>query len=182
MVQAKTQSISRRTLISGAAVASTLAMPAAAGAILPGNDPIFAAIQRHRDAWAATLAAIHAQGELEEVIPRELRPSAVTMTDEKRVQTDDPRWIATERAIIARYNATDDAADALLDCATAALLVYVYEHEKKQGADSAWPENYVDEESEDDWDRQNASRGQQCCTRALPRLCQGSRPLDEQVV
>src|ERR1700730_14401280 len=103
MVQAKTQSISRRTLISGAAVASTLAMPAAAGAILPGNDPIFAAIQRHRDAWAATLAAIHAQGELEEVIPRELRQSAVTMTDEKKVKTDGTRWVQPEWGRCYRY-------------------------------------------------------------------------------
>ena len=161
MVQAKTHPISRRTLISGTAVASTLAMPAAAGAMLPGNDPIFAAIQRHRDAWAATFAIYHTRSELEDTLPRELRQTYIDAEDEKIVQTDDPRWIATERAGIAGWKATNAAADAMLDiCPTtiagvAALLAYVYEHEKKQGADSAWPEGYVDEESEDDWDRQH---------------------------
>jgi hypothetical protein len=187
MAKAEHHPISRRTLISGAAVASTLAMPAAAGTIgndpifaaLPGNDPIFAAIQRHRDAWAAMLVTVHAQGELEGLIPRELRQSHVSVTDETIVETDDPRWIASERASLASWKAIDDAADALLDCATtiagvAALLAYVYEAEKKEGAASAWPENYVDEDSEFDWDRQNGvswtAMLHKSLAEALPRM------------
>ena len=44
----------RRTILAGLAAAPVAGLPAIAGAVA-GNDPIFAAIERHKAAWSAFL-------------------------------------------------------------------------------------------------------------------------------
>jgi len=94
------ESISRRNLLALAAPVAMLALPAPSraadgiGALIEANDPVFAAIERHRKAAADYDEIVREHGRLEEAIPVALRKSSQWAGNLTIVETDDPRWIA----------------------------------------------------------------------------------------
>jgi hypothetical protein len=62
------------------------------------EDPIFAAIERHRVAEREYGDILTEQGKLEQELPKHLQQSDIDVSGEHIVETDDPRWIAIERA------------------------------------------------------------------------------------
>jgi len=103
----------RRAILAGAAAAPIAAIPgtASASSVLPAIDPIFAAIESHRRAFAE--------------YGRVLR------------ETPEDRNVLAEAAVAKACDGADDAARALLDvppsttAGAAALLRYVAEFEEK---------------------------------------------------
>jgi hypothetical protein len=76
------------------------------------TDPIFAAIERHRAAEREFGDVLTEKGKLEKELPKELRRSNIDAHGEHIVETDDPRWIATERAV-------DKSSEKTVECSTA---------------------------------------------------------------
>jgi hypothetical protein len=93
------------TVISGTAVTSTSAEA----------DPIFAAIEDHKAARAAWCKWVYTHGDLENELPREKRQSSLNAWGDKLVETDDPRWIECERAVIKTSDTEVDASITLVD-------------------------------------------------------------------
>jgi hypothetical protein len=88
----------RRTFLStAAALAASAAITIPAGAI--EADPIFAAIEAHKAAKAAFFAIVSAHSDLETLLPSDKRRSNIDAHGETIVETDDPRWIASERDV-----------------------------------------------------------------------------------
>jgi hypothetical protein len=81
------------------------------------DDPIFAAIERHRIAERDFGGVLTEQGKLEKEIPEHLRQSDIRPACDLDtvVETDDPRWIAVERARVAASEKESECADALLE-------------------------------------------------------------------
>jgi hypothetical protein len=73
-------------------------------------DPIFAAIENHKSAYRTLSAILSEQTRLESILPREKRESRIDAWEENIVETDDPRWIESERAIRRSFDAETDAA------------------------------------------------------------------------
>jgi hypothetical protein len=98
----------------GAAIGASLPLPALSAATLQSCDaevdPIFAAVEAHRRAVAAHGEAVDTEMALEESLPDDRRRSLITIWEEKIVETDDPRWIASERARRAAVDTVDDLA------------------------------------------------------------------------
>jgi hypothetical protein len=84
---------------------SAVAQPAAAI-----SDPIYAAIEAHKAARAAVNSALDAHTLLERELPCDKRLSNIDAWEEKIVETDDPRWIESERAVWQAWEAEDGAA------------------------------------------------------------------------
>jgi hypothetical protein len=78
-------------------------------------DPIFAAIEKHRSAALAFLAAADENCRLQEELPRDRQRSRVTCYETVIVEGDDLRWIASERTTVAHADEMDEAAHELLD-------------------------------------------------------------------
>jgi hypothetical protein len=78
------------------------------------QDPIFAAIETHKAAKATWVKCVHDHGDLEEELPRERRRSTADAWEVKIIETDDPRWIESERAMIRTSDAETDAAVTLV--------------------------------------------------------------------
>lgn len=95
----------------GVAAAAIMSFPAGATA----RDPIFDAIRQHREAMEAFSTAIFIGSDLEGELPPAKRRSSIDHWEEKIVETDDPRWIANERATRKASKRADDAAMGLLD-------------------------------------------------------------------
>jgi hypothetical protein len=93
-------------------------------------DPIFVAIDVHKTARAALDKALDWCGVLDQELPFEKCQSRITSWQEVIVETDDPRWIECERAIVTRMAEEDDAAHMLITVlpttteGTVALLRY----------------------------------------------------------
>jgi hypothetical protein len=77
-------------------------------------DPVFAAIEAHRAAVAATVAAVDLYSDLDEELPIEKSRSRITAWEETIVETDDPRWIDAERGVMKAHNNETDAACVLV--------------------------------------------------------------------
>ncbi len=75
-----------------------------AGYMVTTTDPIFAAIENHKAASSACGSGRFRAGPAERILPHDKRQSRVDVWREEIVETDDPRWIETERAI---HNAFD---------------------------------------------------------------------------
>jgi hypothetical protein len=73
-------------------------------------DPIFEAIEVHKAARRAAASVFDVHTMLEKELPRERRCSDVNVWEEKIVETDDPRWIECERAVMKAWEAEDNAA------------------------------------------------------------------------
>ena len=131
-------SASRRgflTQAAGGAVLALATIPPASAAAAPAGlpDPIYAAIEAHRAATAGISAIHEAQTILETELPEELRRSSISAWGEEIAETDDPRWIDCERAVLSAFYAQDDAAEELVNVSPTtltgitALLRYVVE-------------------------------------------------------
>jgi hypothetical protein len=140
-------SLNRRAIPAGAAAT---AMPTVALAAVPTHNhgAIFAAIEAHRAAWARLIAALDAQCALERELPAELRQSHISTCEREIVDTDDPRWIASEEETNIAWEAVDAAAWRILDHEPATLgavmmlLTYVVAHVQDE---PAWPEEWLSE-------------------------------------
>jgi hypothetical protein len=89
-------------------------LPSPAGTLQQGHDPIYAAIEAHKAARAAVVPVIDAHQALESELPQERRRSDVNVWGEKIVETDDPRWIECERAVMRAWDAAEETAIALV--------------------------------------------------------------------
>jgi hypothetical protein len=114
-----------------------------------GSDPIFAAIEAHQGARAALYAAFDTNRALEEELPIEKRRSSIDLYREEIVETDDPRWIATERGIMRRYELEDDAAVKLVSIrpTTQAGLLALLQYALLADVDGeGWPKQLVSDD------------------------------------
>lgn len=172
----KSKPASRRNVLSMLALAAPAvvagAVPALAGINLAAGreavvrahptvkadiDPIFAAIEKHRAAYAAFCAAVEAEGVLDEELPYERKRSNYCAGEATIVETDDPRWIEAQHATNATLDAAEGAALDLLEvrattvAGAAALLAYAAEH-VRQGY--GWPQDLVDDDHKNrrDWE------------------------------
>jgi hypothetical protein len=82
---------------------------------------LFAAIEIHKAARAASVAADACHSDLDRDLPADKCRSSVTAQSETIVATDDPRWIAAERRLWASYEAETDAAATLVSVMPATL-------------------------------------------------------------
>ena len=105
-------------------------------------DPILEAIDEHKAAHAVWLASYDTQSALERELPRDKRRSSIDCFEERIVETDDPRWIECERAVVRTMNAEIDAAVVLVDvrpttqAGICALLQYAHASDTDG---EAWP-------------------------------------------
>lgn len=126
-----------------AALGVALPLPEPAGAAVASRDPMYAAIEAHKTAKAALEAAIHVHSALDRELPFEKCRSLVTAWEETIVETDDPRWIESERDVDRCHDAETDAACALLSegpttmAGCIALLKYAVEADTDG---MSWPE------------------------------------------
>lgn len=102
----------RRAFLGASAALTVSALTGSVAALQP--DPVFAAIEAHRAAVAATVAAIDLHSALDEELPIERCRSKFTAWEETVVETDDPRWIAAERGVMQAHNNEEDAACVLV--------------------------------------------------------------------
>ena len=127
--------------IAAAVAAVSIPSTALAG---PASGPMHAAIEAHKAAWAAYGVEVNMTDKLERALPKDQRQSSFTPEGPWIVETDDPRWIAHERAMEKLNSAYDDASIALLNLEPAttadllALVSYIVDLEAR-GAES-WPD------------------------------------------
>jgi hypothetical protein len=101
---------SRRGLLMGLAAAAVVPAPALTTAL--GNaDPILAVIAAHQAAMRAFSDTLTEEEKLEERLPAERRRS----TSRYEVETDDPLWIANQRAWVESNDKLEECALAFLD-------------------------------------------------------------------
>ena len=145
---ASAESTDRRGFLAQAGGALLLATTAK-GVFSASPDPIFVAIEAHRTAALAFKSSIDANHALECELPQDQRKSSVTAWEETIVETDDPRWIASERAIRNTSDAECDAACALITvlpttpAGTIALLQYAISADPDG---QAWPDDLLADE------------------------------------
>jgi hypothetical protein len=126
----------------GAAVGMALPLPVSAGDSGRVPDPIYAAIEAHKAAFAKLKFVLDAHTALEVELPREKRRSNVDAWGEEIVETDDPRWIECERAVMRTWDAENEAAIALvcIKPTTRAGLIALIEHAVAHDTDGeSWP-------------------------------------------
>jgi hypothetical protein len=133
-----------------AQAAGSLVFAATAGTAMAATaDPIFAAIENHRAVYRNLEALVSEQSRLEVSLPRERRQSSFNAWEEKIVETDDPRWIESERAVMRSFDAETDAACVLVSiCPTTiagiiALLRYANAVDKDG---EAWPRELMSDD------------------------------------
>jgi hypothetical protein len=98
-----------------ARAAGSLVFAATAGTAMGGTvDPIFAAIENHKTVYGKLQEVVSEHSRLESTLPSEKRESNIDAWEEKIVETDDPRWIESERAIRRSFDAEKDAACVLV--------------------------------------------------------------------
>jgi hypothetical protein len=124
------------------AIAGTAVLQSAAAV----SDPIFAAIEDHKTARATWVKWVYTHGDLENELPREKRQSSVDTWDEKIVETDDPRWIECERAVIKASDAEIDATIPLVDVTptTRSGIIALLQYAVSNDTDGeGWPRDLV---------------------------------------
>jgi hypothetical protein len=127
---------SRRAVLVGAAALPALAVPALAMPV--GTDPIFAAIDRHKIAYAEFVRVVRLEEKLQETIPaaRRTRYHVQDRYNAAMIANEDPAWTKYQDAYFATCDAADNSAIDLLNIAptsiagVAALLDYVAAFEK----------------------------------------------------
>ena len=131
-----TTTTTRRAVLAGAATLPALAIPAIAMSAVA--DPIFAAIDRHKTAYAEFERVVHLEGQLRDTIPAERR-TRYHVSDRynaEMIANDDPTWSKHQDMWFASSEAADDRAMNLLNIAptsmvgVAALLDYAAAFEK----------------------------------------------------
>jgi hypothetical protein len=105
-------------------------------------DPMFAAIAAHEASLRALSVGLNVMYTLEEELPTQLRKSNIDAWEEVIVETDDPRWIESEKNVHALFQADQEAAIGLINvepvtlAGLAALMRHVTEYERKG---DSWP-------------------------------------------
>jgi hypothetical protein len=88
----------------------------------PDSDAeLFAAIEHHKAARLAFESAVHRGSKLDEELPSEKTQSQITVFEKRIVETDDPRWIESEREINRTSDAEEEAACALVGIAPSTM-------------------------------------------------------------
>jgi hypothetical protein len=127
-----------------AQAAGSLVFAAMAGTSMAAtDDPIFAAIENHKSACCTLKAVCSEQARLESILPHDKRQSRVDVWREEIVETDDPRWIETERAIHNAFDAETDAACVLISICptTMAGIIALLRYANAADIDGmGWPE------------------------------------------
>jgi hypothetical protein len=146
-----TDGLGRRSFLLKAATSAVVAT--ASGSVMAqyqnGADPILAAIEVHRTAVAAVKPILDTHSVLECELPHDKRQSRVDVWRKEIVETDDPRWIESERAIHNAFDAEADAACVLVSiCPTTiagviALLRYANAVDKDG---EAWPRELMSDD------------------------------------
>jgi hypothetical protein len=119
-------------------------------AIAAGADPIHQAIAGHAAAYAALNSCLETQYALEAELPKHLRKSNINDWETKIVETDDPRWIETEKNVHHLFDAEINAAIELISvepttlAGAAALMRYVASLEAKG---HTWPDGLQDDDA-----------------------------------
>ena len=114
-------------------------------------DPIFSAIEAHKNALADFKAEVENHSVLENELRKERRESSITIWEERIIETDDPRWIAAERATFAKSDLVDEVAANLASvepttmAGVAALLKYFAAVEAIDGG-AMWPDSLLDDD------------------------------------
>jgi hypothetical protein len=136
--------LARRAFVTALAGGAAAAIVAPAASLAAGEtDPIFAAIEKHRQLGVAFEAKLTEQSELERVLPDELTRSCLSYHTPTIVETDAPEWIAAERAVHAIHDAESVAICEMAGvvpttlAGVGALLSYAAEYSKR-GFD--WPD------------------------------------------
>jgi hypothetical protein len=133
-----------------AQAAGSLVFAATAGTAMAATaDPIFAAIENHKAVYRNLHEIVSEHSRLERTLPREKRETSFNAWEEKIVETDDPRWIESERAVMRSFDAETDAACVLVNiCPTTmagiiALLHYANAVDKDG---EAWPRELMSDD------------------------------------
>jgi hypothetical protein len=134
-----TISTSRRAVLAGAAALPALVVPAIAMSDVA--DPIFAAIERNKTAYAEFERVCRHQEKLDDTIPEErrMRHYVSDRYNAEMIANDDPAWTKYQDAWFSTCDAADDRATDLLNIAptsiagVAALLDYTAAFEKRGG-------------------------------------------------
>lgn len=145
----------RRRFITIAAGASIVSVGSLAAAAMPNAtpeanlapvDPIYAAIEDHKAARATWVKWVYAHGDLERELPCEKCQSRFDVWEEKIVETDDPRWIECERAVIRTSDAEMDATIPLVNITptTRSGIITLLQHAVSNDTDGeGWPRDLV---------------------------------------
>jgi hypothetical protein len=99
-----------------------------------------------RTARAVWIANVDRHSDLENELPRDKRQSSVDSWEEKIVETDDPRWIECERAVIKTSDAEIDATIPLVDVTptTRAGILALLQYAVSNDTDGeGWPRDLV---------------------------------------
>jgi hypothetical protein len=130
----------------GAAIGVSLPLPPGPTALAqdgPGEaDPIFAAIEAHQASFAYVIVAIDAQEAVEDELPKERR---------RRNEEADPRWIASQKAVSAAWEAESGAAIKLINIrpTTPAGIIALLNYAISADRDGeTWPEELVADDGE----------------------------------
>jgi hypothetical protein len=132
----------------GGLICPAAARSARAAVAVTAHDPIFTAIQHHRDTHAAELAVIQTSCDLSRRLPEDKQRTSLSLLEEKIVTADDPRWIASEKAVMAATEKNQAAADTLIEiepttiAGVIALLSYAAEFVR---AGEEWPTGYYEQ-------------------------------------
>jgi hypothetical protein len=85
-------------LVKSAATTTAIPISLFAGSASAEADPVFAAIERHKWAYAEYSRAVRLRGELEDRLPKQLRKWDYNVEEREPPAdcTDDPSWLAAE--------------------------------------------------------------------------------------
>jgi hypothetical protein len=149
---------SRRSILG--AIAGSAAAAGSIGGLTPAiaaasePDPILAAIEAHKRAYARFDDSVHHHSKLEDELPSDLRESFITKWDNVIVETDDPRWILAEAEVAHASSVEADAAIELINvkpvtiAGVLALVDYVTHREQRGGG---WPLVVDDDDKPRSW-------------------------------
>jgi hypothetical protein len=125
-----------------------MAVPVVAGH--GGPDPIMEAIEAHKAASATWIEWVHRHGDLEDELPRERPESWIDIYGKEFFETDDPRWMETEREVMRTNKLETDAACALISilppthAGVVALLQYALLADTDRW--TIWPDDLVSDD------------------------------------
>lgn len=131
------------------------------------DDPIFAAIRKHKAAIDAFEAAVGVKSALEKALSHDQRQSTIIASEREIVETDNPRWIETIEQEHKASDGMEDAAIELLNLepktlqGAAAVLRHAVEHMDIYGGEMmGWPDSLLPDGADPDdagpWDGRSA--------------------------
>jgi hypothetical protein len=132
-----------------AALGMALPLPAPAATPQGVPDPILAAIEAHKAAFADVIKILDRHTALERELPVEKCRSYATLESEVIQTDDDPRWIECERAVIRAWLAEGEAAIELVNIRPTTLvgLTALLQHAVVADPDGeTWPRGLISDD------------------------------------